>query len=343
MHLNLRKKAPRKLKARHSRGRALLNMYELKSQLIKSFRPQQPDFYFIEGTEISCPLPRAEYDEIMERFIEIHFQSKVFPLHRNAVSQHIEELAKSPVFTNNRILTLPTTTTLPSLILLCQFLQRDSTELVLAESSFPIIDPHSRIPTDQAKDFISAYYLALDIALPAFAIDSQSQLSNRSTLDDPIAVLDAIYHPESINQSPDSHLRNWAKSWLSARIPESNTLYGSLYSTNIDILRGCPRYKGECQKLCEKSTLLEKDIDFVQARIKEAADLKNLKLPTIEQGLPASYQYNFGQDPYPRPNALQLLHGWPNGFQQPIQAEQTHSPLVPQFWGQNPNNPQEVG
>lgn len=265
-----------------------------------------------------------------------------FPLLRDTVSQHIKELAKSPVFTNNRILTLPPTASVPSLIGLYRFLQQDSNKQV-EEKNFPIIDPYCSVNATQIKDTISTYYLALNISFLSLALESHSQLYRKSALSDPIAVLGAIYHPELDSQSPDSHLRSWTRSWLSTRTTDSNTLYPSPYPTNLDMLQTHPHYKAQCQELCQKTPLLAEDIDIVQAMTKETLEQKGMNMPPVVQWPPAPYQHHLGQNPYYLPYVPQPLQGWQNGFQQPVQAEQAGIPRVPPIWGQIPNNLQAVG
>lgn len=241
----------------------------------RSPRPSEPDFYFIDTatSTVSSPVPRSQYALAPESYIELHFGSHAFPLERDRIAPHLPWLAKSPCFINKRILVLPPWSDSTDVVILYTFLNctpySSSTATRSDPVQFPVIGTYKPNSTATVKSQISLYYLALALdctPLASYAIDTLNTL--RCTHENPIAVLESIYHPpESVPQIPG--FRDWTKSWLALRIPhvEGWEDYAAKYPTNLSVVKDHPDWQAAYVTLREKGTVLVTDLDAVEAEI----------------------------------------------------------------------------
>lgn len=237
-------------------------------------RPSDPNFYFIDPATktILPPQPRSQYQDPPESYIELHFRSHAFPLSRDAIAPHLPKLEKSPCFTNKRILILPAWSDPTDLVILYAFLCTQSVSSPTKSSDLselPIIGSHDPKFGAVVKPYVSVLHLALVLKFHPLIIYAFNALySLPYTLENPIAVLESIYHPpESMTQVPA--LREWTKEWLALPIPYADGWedYAAKYPTNLSVVKDHPDWKSGYVTLREKGTVLVTDLDAVEAKI----------------------------------------------------------------------------
>lgn len=284
----------------------------------RSPRPSEPMFYFIDPDKWTFlpPQPRSQFPLPTESYVELHFGSRVFPLARDRIAPHLPSLAQSSCFMNNRILVLPAWSDSTDLVILYIFLLRTASSSLATTrpdpAQFPVIGAHMPQYSAVVKAHVSVLHLALRLEFKPLALYAFDVLhSLRSMHENPIAVLDRIYHPpEPIPQIPG--LREWTKTWLALRIPHDDgwNEYAARYPTNLDVIKEHPDWKAAYVTLREKGTVLVTDLDAVEAELaKSPAPLSYDKPPQrpppppptrspwIFTVPPSAQQPTFGQDP----------------------------------------------
>ncbi|MCJ1426163.1 hypothetical protein MMC29_004065 [Sticta canariensis] len=281
----------------------------------RSPRRSEPNFYFIDPDKLTFlpPQPRSQFPFPEESYVELHFGSQVFPLARDRIASHLPWLAQSSCFVNNRFLVLPAWSDSTDLVILYIFLLRtpsSSSPTPRSDSAqFPVIGAHTPQFSAVVKAHVSVFHLALALEFKPLAVYAFNVLhSLRYTHENPIAVLERIYHPpESIPQIPG--LREWTKSWLALRIPHDDGWedYAARYPTNFDVIKEHPDWKAAYVALREKGTVLVTDLDAVEAEIakSQAPPLydehphspPSTHHPWMFTVLPSTRQPTSGQDP----------------------------------------------
>lgn len=236
-------------------------------------RISERNFYFIDPTTstILPPRPRSQYALPSESYIELHFRSHAFPLPRDRIAPHVPMLAESPCLTDKRILVLPAWSDSTDLVILYAFLlgtrSPSAPDTRSDQARLPIIGTHDPKSTPLVKSYVSAYHLALALAFRPLAIHAVDALQSlRVTHENPIAVLERIYHPpDSVPQVPG--LRQWTRDWLAVRIPPADGWehYAATYPTNLSVIKEHPDWKAAYVALREKGTGLVTDLDGVEA------------------------------------------------------------------------------
>lgn len=274
----------------------------------RSPRPSEQNIYYIDlaTSTISNPLPRTHYHLPPESYIELCFGSQTFPLPRDRIAPHLPGLAKSPYFTNKHILCLPSWSNQTDLVILYGFLLGSPSSSSPATNSdpaqlpvFPIINTYDPESTAMVKAFVSVFHIAVALEfrpLACYAIDTLHSLPYMR--ENPIAVLESIYHPpESLPQVPE--LQNWAKKWLAHRIPHADGWedYAAMYPTNLSVVKEHPNWKQAYVTLRQRGTALVTDIDEVEAEIAKPQAptsmrdewlLKETKHPPVSGQVPSS-------------------------------------------------------
>lgn len=313
----------------------------------RSPQPSEPDFYFIDPATsiVSSPMPRSQYPLAPESYIELRFGSHAFPLERDHIAPHLPWLAKSPCFFNKRILVLPPWSDSTNVVILHTFLHytpySSSTATPSDPVQFPIIGTYKLNSSATVKSQISVYYLALAlqcIPLASYAIDTLKTL--RYTHENPIAVLESIYHPpESVPQIPG--FRDWTKSWLALRIPHADGWedYAAKYPTNLSVVKDHPDWQAAYVTLREKGTVLVTDLDAVEAEIAKPQALTS----TYQQEQPRLSSHDFllsvlpptNQETYHRPISRQDPSSTPIPFHFPA-LPSALNPAPAYYWHELP-------
>lgn len=268
----------------------------------RSPKPLEPNFFFIDlETSSILPIgPRSQYPLSPESYIELHFESYVFPLARDLIATHLPGLAQSPYFTDKRILALPTWSGLHDLVLLYAFLctpYNSSPATRSDPTQFPIIGTYNPKSSAMVKSHVSVYHLALALEFIPLVIHAVDVLQSlRCTHENPIAVLESIYHPPQFLPQI-SMLRDWTKSWLALRIPHDEGWedYAAEYPTNLSVVKDHPDWKTAYVKLREKGTVLVTDLDAVEAKIakSQAATYEEPNGQPIPRQHPSSAPFPF--------------------------------------------------
>lgn len=276
-------------------------------------RPSDPYFYFIDlATKTMLPaLPRSQYPFPPESYIELHFGPHAYPLSRDDIAPHLPRLEKSPCFTNKRILVLPAWSDWTEFVIFYAFLCKQSSSSPAKSSDrseLPIIGSHDPKFIAVVKSYVSVLHLARVLKFHPLIIYAFNALySLRYTHENPIAVLESIYHPpESIPQVLE--LREWTKEWLALPIPYANGWedYAAKYPTNLSVVKDHPDWKSAYVALREKGTVLVTDLDAVEAKIAK------------QQASASTHQQN-------QPRAL--AHDWRFPVLPPTPKEPNHRPI----------------
>ena len=239
--------------------------------------PTEPKFYFIEPSTstILPPQARSQYPLPSESYIELHFGSHAFPLPRDRIAPHLAGLAKSPRFTNDRILLLPAWSDSTDLVILYAFLlctPPTSSPIPRANLGLPVIGTHDPESNPAVKSYISVFQLALALEFMPLAVYAFNALhSLRYTHENPIAVLERIYHRHK-SLTPIPGLRIWTKHWLAHRIPADDGWedYAARYPTNLSVIKEHPDWSSAYVALRERGTGLVTDLDAAEAEIASA-------------------------------------------------------------------------
>lgn len=281
--------------------------------------PLEPNFFFIdpETSSILPPRPRSQYPLPPEFYIELHFKSSVFPLARGLIAPHLPGLAQSPCFTDERILTLPTWSDLRDLVLLYAFLCTPSNSSLATRSDpaqFPIIGTYNPKSSAMVKSHVSVYHLALAMEFIPLVIHAVDMLKSlRCTHENPIAVLENIYHPPGFIPQI-SMLRDWTKSWLALRIPHDEGWedYAAEYPTNLSVVKDHPDWKTAYVTLREKGTVLVTDLDAVEAEIAKSqeATYEESNGQPIPRQHPSSAPFPFYLPALPSGSGPTPAHDW---------------------------------
>ena len=228
--------------------------------------------------DVSEPIPclRKAYRYPPSAYYELHFENRAFPIFPGELEDYSGTM-KSDLF-NGRVGIVPTSSwdgfrSLHSFILHgyydCRLEELNLLHCpgLIGKTGPPCILHQDSHLAPLLLNNVRAYCLAREIKLPRFKAHALARLYKQaSTANDPIEVLEEIYH-KSGSQHPDKEIRDWVKAWLKVSIPSSTGPYAKEYPTNLQILQKHPDWKERYARLREKGTELITDIDAVEADI----------------------------------------------------------------------------
>ena len=230
--------------------------------------------------------PTKFYNMKLEDYIELHYEKRILPLERSYIN-NLQDLSKSPFFTNKRELHFPDSIfAWPEFRSLYHFLVYPDFEPTLAsihantlskeyKAGPPVILPRKDGKQQYLSTSIAAAQLGSELKFKPLTTQAIHRLNNLGwTTNNPIKALTQIYHGSF---SPNSDLRSWVKTWLAVKTPASSSdaAYAKTYPTNLALLQNHPDYKGEFAALKEKEKDKKKefnaDVEAAEKSITEAA------------------------------------------------------------------------
>lgn len=253
--------------------------------MIGSSSPPSKSFFFIKENGIEdLPQLRSKFGSSPDKYIELHFEDKVYPLQRERLCD-LPALSKSPFLTNKRVLNFPSTfarTDFRTLYLFLLFKRFDPTlkpslvhsSILISEKGPPVILPYVKESAQYLTGSITAVQLAATLNFPSLGTHAITYLQNLPyTENDPTAALAQIYYPENASP-PAPELRAWVRSWLAHRLSDIvKTLYSNAYDTNLAVIQHHPDLKEKYASLQQKSKgkELATDIETVEKELDRAS------------------------------------------------------------------------
>ena len=242
-------------------------------------------FHIIKQGDSEASAAPSTYNNLkLDDYIELHFDKRIFPLQRKYTND-LQDLSKSPFFTNERELHFPSTFGWPEFRSLYSFLVYKEFDPTLAsihadslskdyKPSPPVILPKKNGSAQYLSTSIAAAQLGATLSFKPLITHTLHRLNNLGwTTNNPVDALGKIYHGSS---SPNSDLRAWVKTWLAIKVPTSpDAAYAKSYPTNLAVLKNHTNWKNEFALLREKEKDKKKelnaDIEAVEKQVAEAA------------------------------------------------------------------------
>lgn len=315
--------------------------------LVDTARIFPTDVYSIdtEGKE-SAPKALEDCRYPREAYIFLYFNGRAYEVARSSVAD-LGALTSSPHFKDKLWLKLPQGTSEAEFLTFYLFLVHKVyppmfTDLneALASSALPnqgppMIKPHDVNGATPVASLITALNLGRALRYEPFcAFILKGLWSLPSTAENPIVVLEKIYGGQKVWDQPtasaaadllDSQLREWTRTWLAVRFPNSNEgHYESCYRANLGVLRRHPDWSIRYEQLKVSSPSLKDDDEIAQHHIllKNPCDkdIRRAIMPAPAQHPPTSPDFQqhlpprdiFNMAPTTTPsNHVQTSHdGW---------------------------------
>ena len=259
--------------------------YTMLTKLTSLSRSDSKRLYAIKLEDPDASAAPSSFNKLKpEDYIELHFEKRIFPL-KKEYTNDLQDLSKSPFFTNKRELHFPSTFSWSEFRSLYSFLvYKDFDPRLSTIHSSPLSKDYKPGPPviltkkDGSQEYLStsvaAAQLGSTLSFKPLITHAIYRLNNLGwTTNNPVKALAQIYHGSS---SPNSDLRGWVKAWLAVKIPTSpDAAYAKSYATNLAVLKNHPNYKNEFalirEKEKDKKKELNTDIEAVEKQLTEAA------------------------------------------------------------------------